>query len=166
MARGGKYSKNDVNHASLRKFVSERQRKVGIMDSCLGEQRPTSLSGETVAVSMPHRNVNHHSESGVERWLRFSDLKMALTSRAVVVVVAVGLVLSDLMVPCQSADSNYLLSMLEARYVCQSRSILRVQSHVAIISLFEPYVQIKSLRCLFFCWLLSGRSCDQVIETL
>ena len=48
------------------------------------------------------------------RCWRLSDFKMGVNDKAVVVL-ALGLIFIDLMVPCQSAESTSLLSMLEAR---------------------------------------------------
>ena len=48
------------------------------------------------------------------RCWRLSDFKMGVNDK-VVVALALDLMLTFLMVPCQSAESTSLLSMLEAR---------------------------------------------------
>ena len=48
------------------------------------------------------------------RCWRFSDFKMGVSVKAVLAM-ALGLIFTDLMVPCQAAESTSLLSMLEAR---------------------------------------------------
>ena len=60
------------------------------------------------------------------RCSQFSDLQMGVNDKAVMVL-ALGLIFTDLMVPCQAAESTSLLSMLEARS-SKSNSLKKIDS--------------------------------------
>ena len=74
-------------------------------------------------------------------------------------------VTQDLTKNLESNDTNSAMLILPEPWGLLQAQSLAYTVTLPSYSLFEPYVQISRLRCLCLCWLLSGRSCDQVIET-